>query len=105
MMVDRAADCSILGDDMLDTSDYDFDAALAAVTDHGTLLEYLSEDMQDDETIVSAAVREDPTSLVYASKRLRDKESIVALTPALVKPCIASANRGIRPRAKNTGKV
>lgn len=80
MMVDRAADYSILGDDMLDTNDYDFDAPPTAVTEHGALLEYLSEDMQDDETIVSAVVREDPTSLVYTSKRLRDKESIVALT-------------------------
>lgn len=55
----------------------DYEVALAAVEQKGSLLNYTSEELRSDRRMVFAAVRNDGNALQYASEALRDDRDVV----------------------------
>jgi hypothetical protein len=51
-------------------------SALAAVTQYGMALQYVSERLREDKDFILAAVTQDGRALEYASKRLQDDDDI-----------------------------
>ena len=59
----------------------DYEIGLAAVSNWGQAIRFLSNRLRDDETIVALSAKDDPmgTNLCFASDRLKDSSSLVSL--------------------------